>query len=197
MKQSDTTTEIEGKVLDVDPLAVVRKLQELGAKYESTMHFERCVCDTIPVTESRWVRLRTDGSKTTLSVKEIADDSVTGTSEWEVTVSSYDDMLTILQKMGISPRSRQENYRVLFTYKDAEVSVDLWPQLKPYVEIETKTDETHIYAIAEELGFDKDQVIGTNTQGLYEAVGIDIKTTPVVAFESEPAVIGDIKKLVG
>ena len=62
-------TEYEGRVLDIDKGAVRRKLADCGAELIAKKDYRRYVFNTIPAIKDRWVRLRTDGQRTTLTVK--------------------------------------------------------------------------------------------------------------------------------
>jgi adenylate cyclase class 2 len=165
--------------------SVTQRLKELGAIFKGEFHYKRYVFDTHPAVKSRWIRLRTDGTQTTLTAKEIQNDTTTGTSEWEVEVSDLETTLTILEKIGIKPKSVQENYRLLFLLKEDEVTIDFWPELRPYVEIESSS-AARIEQIAELLGFTKNDITGLNTQGLYAAKNINLDDVKELVFEQKP-----------
>lgn len=191
MGETKSNIEVEGKILNVSPENVAKKLKEINATFINTLHYKRYVFDTIPSVESRWIRLRTDGTKTTLTAKEIQNDSTTGTSEWEVVVSDLETTLTILNKIGISPKAVQENYRLLFEVEGDEVTIDFWPGLDPYIEIES-ADHNKIENIAGLLGYKAEDITGINTQGLYKKKGVDLDSVKELTFEVEPK---DIKKV--
>ena len=54
---------------------------------------------TIPAVKNRSVRLRTDGQKTKLTVKEITKATVDGVYEWETVVDDFETTLIMLEKM--------------------------------------------------------------------------------------------------
>ncbi len=95
-----TNIEFEGKVLEINEKNILKKLGEQKAKFIGEYTQRRYVFNTIPFSEDRWVRLRSNGEKSTLAVKEIGDDSVSGTSEWEVEVSDFEETLEILKKLA-------------------------------------------------------------------------------------------------
>lgn len=174
-------TEIEGKILDVNPPEIKARLKKLGAKRVDDYFFKRYVFDVVPAHKNKWIRLRTDGKKTTLTVKELIDDSTEGTREWEIEISSFDTAVLILKEMGITPRGYQENRRCLYEYKGAEISIDEWPKIPPYIEIEAKTTN-QIKKIALELGYDTDSVTGKNTEKIYSQYGIRLKDIENMKF---------------
>lgn len=174
--------EYEAKVLNIDSADVIEKLEALGATKVKDYTFRRYVFDTLPKIESRWVRLRSDGEKTTLTVKQIASDEIDGTSEWEVVVSDIDTTLTILEKIGLTPRGYQENLRTEYDLEGVEISIDTWPRLQPYIEIEA-TNKATVIETARRLGFDESQLTGANTEKLYSEIGIDLSATARLTFE--------------
>lgn len=188
MATRDSNIEIEGKLLRIDPVAVVEKLINLGATFQKKYHYKRYVFDTIPKVDNCWVRLRTDGERTTLAVKEIANNSMTGTKEWEVDVTSIEDTLVILSKIGLKSKAVQENYRLMFLFEQTEIAVDFWPQLEPYLEIESDSEST-IRDIARNLGYSEVNLDGVNTQQLYEDAGINLDATPELVFDKIPTSI--------
>lgn len=62
-------TEYEVKILDIAVDKIKCKLDSLGAKFVGRKDFKRNVFDVRPKKKNSWLRLRTDGSKTTLTVK--------------------------------------------------------------------------------------------------------------------------------
>ena len=175
------TKEIEGHILNVNPEDIIQKLEELGAEKTKAYNFRRYVFDTIPATPNRWVRLRTDGHETTLAVKEITSQTADGTSEWEVITSDIDTTLQILEKIGISPRGYQENTRQEFILDGDTLSIDTWPKLQPFIEIEAQS-EAQIIAIAAKLGFSSNDISYKDVDTLYTEIGINLKTTPKLTF---------------
>ena len=59
--------EYEIRVLEVDKEKLIKRLEELGAQLIGDFDQKRYVFDTIPKQDSKWIRLRTNGKKTTLT----------------------------------------------------------------------------------------------------------------------------------
>lgn len=95
--QSSANIEFEGKVLEINEKNILKKLGEQKAKFICEYTQRRYVFNTILFSENRWIRLRSNGEKSTLAVKEIGDDRVSGTSELEVSVSDFEETLEILK----------------------------------------------------------------------------------------------------
>ena len=173
--------EIEGRILNINPEETKKKLLAIGAKPLGFYNFRRYVFDPVVGAPHRWLRLRTDGNKTTLTFKELTSDSYTGTKEWEIEVSDFENTRLILEKTGIKHRSYQENTRDEYEYQGAKLSIDHWPKLGFVLEIEVKQEED-IQKIANMLGFKSQDVISTEYGELFRNIGIDINNCEVLKF---------------
>ncbi|MFC2702246.1 MAG: class IV adenylate cyclase [Candidatus Nanosyncoccus sp.] len=173
--------EIEGRILNIDPEETKAKLLAIGAKPLGFYNFRRYVFDPAVGAPHRWLRLRTDGDKTTLTFKELTNDSFTGTEEWEIEVSDFETTLLILEKTGIKYRSYQENTRDEYEYQGTKLSIDHWPKLGYLLEIEVEKEDD-IREIADRLGFKPQDVVSTDYSELYRNIGIDINNCEFLKF---------------
>ena len=64
-------TEYEIRVLEIDKEKLIKKLEELGAEFKGDNEQKRYVYDFNPINENKWIRLRTNGRKTTLTYKKM------------------------------------------------------------------------------------------------------------------------------
>ena len=177
--------EYEVRVLDIDKDEMIKKLNDLGATLVEDSYQSRYVYDFNPVNPSKWIRLRTNGSKSTLTIKSIEDKTIDGTKELEVEVSSFEDTNLILNELGYKSKGFQENKRIKFDYKGIEVDIDSWPMIPTYLEIEGKS-ENEVYEMLDILGIDKKDTTTSDVQSIYEEVyGIDIKKRPNLSFDVE------------
>ena len=133
----------------------------------------RYVYDIAAGDESRWIRLRDDGTAVTLTVKEIAHDGIDGTTETEVVVSDFEVTNELLGQIGFQAKSYQENRRVSFEFDGAQLELDSWPLIPPYLEIEGESQE-HVVRVAEILGISEDELTAENTVKVYARYGIDL-----------------------
>ena len=69
-------TEFETKVLEINVEKIILKLESLWAKFIWKKEQKRFTYDFHPIQKNSWVRLRTDGIKTTLTIKEIENDNI-------------------------------------------------------------------------------------------------------------------------
>ena len=102
--------ERELTVLDIDLDDFIKRLEELGAEKQGEFLQRRYVFDVKPVNPKKWIRLRTNGKKTTLTIKEIKDkNAIEGTEELEIVVDDLDKTKEILNHLGYESRNYQEN----------------------------------------------------------------------------------------
>lgn len=176
------SVEFEAKVLGIDPAATVRAIVARGGRRTAdTVLLRRYVYDVTSGDASRWIRLRDNGFSSSLTVKEIRHDGIDGTEETEVEVSSFDGTNDLLEKLGFTARSYQENRRTSFELDGAQLEIDEWPLIPPYLEIEAQS-RAEVLRIAGLLGYSEDELTGENTVKVYARHGIDLLTLSRVSF---------------
>ena len=67
--------EFETKILNINEEKIKAILNDLWAVYIWTKNFRRYTYDFSPIDLNKWIRLRTDWNNTTLTIKEIKNDS--------------------------------------------------------------------------------------------------------------------------
>lgn len=162
--------EYELRVLNIDKENFIKDIEKCGAKFVNNYEQKRYVYDFNPIDENRWIRLRTDGMKTTLAIKEYKDDSIGGTEEVEIEVSNMEKTNLILEKLGYHKRSVQENKRTRYMLDDVEIDIDTWPHLNTYVEFES-SDEEKIKSLLNKLNIDMKDTTTMNVQAIYLSLG--------------------------
>ncbi|WP_067905071.1 class IV adenylate cyclase [Nocardia vaccinii] len=173
--------EHEAKILGIDPDTIGRRIREKGGHPLGERFMRRYVYDITPGDESKWIRLRDNGSSTTLAVKQITSEAIDGTHEVEVTVSDFTATNELLKLMGFTPKSYQETKRVSFTLEDAQLELDTWPLIPPYLEIEAATKE-EVIRVADLLGYTESDLTAENTIKIYARHGIDLNTILELRF---------------
>lgn len=139
--------EIEVKFLNVDHDVVRSKLNGLGATLDHPMRLMRRAILDYPDSRLRetgdaweWVRVRDEGDKTTITFKRVMRDDRKEVYETEVEVSSYVKAVALLCAIGLEVKSEQETKRETWALDGAEVVLDEWPWIPPYIEIEAEYD---------------------------------------------------------
>lgn len=175
-------TEFEVRILDVNVSELVERLEKVGAKFINNYNQKRYIYDFKPVQNGKWVRLRTDGEKTTLTIKEIKNDGIAGTKELEIEVSDIEKTNLILEELGYKARSYQENKRTRYIYNNIEIDIDTWPKIPTYVEFEGQSEE-ELIRFVEMLGFTKDDLVTFGVSKIYKHYGLDIDSYNILKFD--------------
>ena len=168
--------EYEARVLEIDVLNFQKKLEELGAVKKWERLQKRYTYDFTPKRDNSWVRLRTNGEETTLTIKIVVDkNDLGGTQEYEVVVSDFEKMNDILEMLGYKHRNYQENKRIRYILDEVEIDIDTWPLIPTYAEIEGKNKEV-VIAILKKLDyFDSDKVTTLDVTSIYNDIyNIDV-----------------------
>ena len=135
----------------------------------------------IPKQEEKWVRLRTDGNKTTLTIKEVVDHTITGTQEMEVEVSDFLLAHKMLLEFGLKQIAYQENKRVSYVYNGVDIEIDTWPKIPTYLEVEGP-DEQSVLQTIKDLGFSQKQAISKPIKLIYKDYGINLHDIDELRF---------------
>lgn len=155
-------TEYEAKFVNVDHDEIRKKLRELDAELEQPMRLmKRAIVETEELrAKHAFIRVRDEGDKVTLTYKQFKDLSVDGAKEHELEVSDFQATVDLLGAAGLPYHSLQESKRETWSLDDAEIVLDKWPWLNPYIEIEGAS-EANVKKIAGKLGLEwSDAVFG-------------------------------------
>lgn len=171
--------EVEARLLEVDVKSFVEKLEENNAQFVGDWLQVRNCYDFTPVKENSWIRLRTNGVETTLTIKEIENSGISGTKESEIVVSDFDETDLILNKLGYFARSKQENRRIRYMLNGVEIDIDFWPMIPTYVEFEAENEE-QIKTVCEKLDVDFSKLVTLDVSSIYLHYGIEIEKLPQV-----------------
>lgn len=178
--------EIETKIVDIDERGLRASLKSRGARHEGITKFRRYVFDMHPNKRAdsydEFVRIRTDGRNSTLTYKFRSGTGLANTEEVEVAVSDFGAAHDIVSKLwkGAKPYY-QENTIDAWRYKGAEISIVKWPGVRPYVEVEAKSERGVRRAIAE-IGIKGTELGNTNLVRIFELSGMGGRDTGDLRF---------------
>lgn len=186
-------TEYEAKFLDIKPDAIRRTLADLGAILvhpEVLMRRKNFDFPDWRLEENgAWVRVRDEGDKVTLSFKQLIDRTLEGTKEAEVIVSDFETACLILDKIGLRQKAYQETKREKWTLNGSEVTIDTWPWVPSFLEIEA-CDEKTVEETASMLGLSladaKHGSVEVVYQNYYDVSEHEIDHCPVYTFGEVP-----------
>ena len=164
-------TEIEARLLDINEEEFIASLKSHNATFVGDWLMSRNVYDFNPIDDNKWIRLRTTGDETTLTIKEIVDDGIEGTRELEIVVSDFDATNEILNKLGYFARGSQTNRRIRYILDDVEIDIDFWPLIPTYVEFE---------ALCKKLNINFDSLTTMSVPEVYDHYGHNVRTCPTI-----------------
>ena len=176
--------EYECRLLNCNVEEFLKKLEHHNAEFVGDWLQLRYCYDFHPVKENSWIRLRTTGKETTLTIKEIQTSKIDCTKESEIVVSDFKTTDEMLNKMGYTARSKQENRRIRFMLDDVEIDIDFWPNIPTYVEFEGKSEQA-IADVCKKLGLDYTKLTTMDVSSIYEYYGYDISKSPILMLEEE------------
>lgn len=177
-------TEYEVRVLEIDSKKIIDKLNKLHAKLIFDAVQRRYVYDLKPKVESKWVRLRTNGIKSTLAIKNVATSEIDGTQELEIEVDDFDRCHLILKELGYEERSYQENKRIQYDLNGVEIDIDTWPGMPTYMEVEGASEDA-VYHALDVLGIKKEDCTSLDVESIYYKYNIDVKNIKELKFKEE------------
>ncbi|WP_433499788.1 CYTH domain-containing protein [Sphaerimonospora sp. CA-214678] len=105
--------EYEAKFLNVDVIDLQTRLTALGATQSSPRTLlTRKIFKNDVLEKGQWIRLRDEGCRSTLTLKQVTDaTTIDGTTEIETEVTDIHAMADILRRIGLREVRYQENYR--------------------------------------------------------------------------------------
>lgn len=189
-------TEFEAKFYPVDKEEYRKKLASIGAKLaipERKMVRVVATDSFNPILSPKHaIRIRDEGDVVRLSLKISAEENgkVSDQKEIDVEVSDFDKTREIFEAVGVRFNRRQETLREEWDYKGAQITIDTWPGIDSYSEIEADS-EAKVKEIAQELGFDWEKKIITPAPEIYAKVyGMEMEDVLTkisnITFENNP-----------
>ena len=148
--------EYEAVFTNIEPDSFRAVLTSAGAELARAEYMQKRSAFNLPdsvVTHKGWARVRDEGDKITMSVKSIEGEGIESQKESCVTVDSFKQAESLLTQLGCDRKAYQETKRELWMLDGVEVTIDTWPFLEPFVEVEGSS-EAVVKAVAEKLGFD-------------------------------------------
>jgi adenylate cyclase class 2 len=182
--------EYEATFVKVDKDEIRKRLTKVGAKLIKPEFLQKRVTFNLPnghELKGGWLRVRDEGDKITLSLKVVDGDKIENQKEISLVVNNFENTCDILQTIGCVKKSYQETKRELWKINDVEITIDEWPFLEPFVEIEGPSEQA-VKVVAGELGFEwsnaKFCVVGTLYAEKYGITEDKINNqTPKIVFD--------------
>ncbi len=146
--------EYEATFLDIDVPKIRRQLKKIGAKKIYAPFLQKRYNFDLPKDKrGSWLRLRQEKGKITLSLKVVGGKRMTDQKEICLHINDLDLARQLLLYIGCKQRAYQENWRELWKINNTEITIDHWPFLNPYLEIEAHS-ESKVKKVCQLLGLD-------------------------------------------
>ncbi|MDD2807607.1 MAG: hypothetical protein PHW95_03755 [Patescibacteria group bacterium] len=156
--------EFETKILDIDIASLKEKLD--GAVFTSRRLIKRLVFDLPNKEDKAWIRIIDN----TLSYKNYKTYTIGGIEEFEFEVNP-EKAAKLLKVLGCELIAEQYNYEQSCRWNDVEITIEEWPMIPPYIEIEGGSKSAVLEAI-KRMGYVKHFPI--TTKMVYEKYGINL-----------------------
>ncbi|MDD4409747.1 MAG: CYTH domain-containing protein [Candidatus Pacebacteria bacterium] len=180
-------SEIEAKFLKINKDKIREKLATLGACLVRHEFNQKRVNFYLPgekKTDNSWIRVRDDGGKITLSLKEVIGSDILDQKEVSIGIDSFDNAVKLLESIGCERKKIIFTRRELWRIDDVEITIDTWPFLEPFIEIEGPSEDS-VKKIAELLGLNF-------IEAVFGAVGKVYKDRFGISLDEIEKIVGDI-----
>ena len=161
--------EYEATFENVDKDIIRKKLKKLNASLIKKEFLQKRVVFDLPKgheIKGGWLRVRDEQDKITLSLKIVDGDKIENQKEICLKIDNFENAISLLETIGCRKKAFQESKRELWKLNDVEITLDEWPFLEPYVEVEGK-NENEVREISEKLGFDYKKALFCSVDTLY------------------------------
>lgn len=163
--------EVEAKFLDIEPGVMRRTLQSAGGEMLYGRELQRRAMFDTPDHRldelGTWLRLRSTGDRISLALKREVGGGINGTVELEVEVGDFTTMGTILGQLGFVVKAEVDTYREAWRLRQCEVTLDEWPHIPPFIEIEGPSEQA-VREATEQLSLDFSSAVFGSADVLYE-----------------------------
>jgi len=184
--------EYEATFIKINKKEIKKRLEDSGAKLIRKEYLQKRAVFLLPKgneINGGWLRVRDEGDKITMSLKIVDGDKIHDQKEVMLQVDNFEEAKKFLVSIGCEEKAYQESKRELWKLDDVEITVDEWPFLEPFVEVEGNSEEV-VKAVSKKIGFDYGKAKFCAVDTLYsEKYGIEKEqinnNTPKILFEME------------
>ena len=162
--------EYEATFLNVNKDKIRKRLKKAGAKLIRPEFLQKRVPFHLPKdkrSKDAWLRVRDEGDKITLSLKVVDGKKIENQKEICLEVNDFNKAVKLLELIGCKKKSYQETKRELWELDNVEITIDEWPFLEPFVEVEGKS-EAKVKRVSEKIGFNYDKALFCAIGKLYK-----------------------------
>jgi adenylate cyclase class 2 len=162
--------EFEATFPNVNKEETRQKLKSVGAELIYTETLQKRSNFYLPdKNEHSWIRVRDEGKGViTMSYKNVPDktDNISDQKEICLKIDNFAKAKDFLAALDCVEKSYQETRRESWQLQGAEITIDEWPFLNPFVEVEAES-ENIVKNVSEILGFAYGDALFCNVFYLY------------------------------
>lgn len=161
--------EYEATFSNIDKDEIRARLKNAGALLLKPEFLQKRVVYELPAGHEipgGWLRVRDESDKITMSLKVVNGDKIEDQKEICLTIDNFEKGQKFLTAIGARRKAYQESRRELWRLDETEVTIDEWPYLEPYVEVEGRS-EAAVRTASAKLDFDYGQAIFGAVDVLY------------------------------
>ena len=185
-------TEYEATFTNIDKQDIRERLKKIKGKLIRPEFLQKRIVFNLPKgneIKGGWARVRDEGDKITMSLKVVDGTGIESQKEICLKIDSLEKAEEFLTILGCEKKAYQENKRELWKIAGVEVTIDEWPFLEPFVEIEGESEES-VKNVAKKLGFDYQKALFCSIDTLYSnkynlSEDIINNQTPKIVFGME------------
>lgn len=179
--------EIEATFTDIVKDQIRTQLTKIGAKLvQKETLMRRTIFD---LEKLSYARVRDEGNRITMSYKHLDSLTIDGMKEVCINISNYEDGITLLKACGLKVKSVQESYREEWKLNDVEITIDTWPWIPSYIEIEGPNTKS-VQQTANQLGFKMSEALYGGADEVYkiyfDITNDEINFYPEIRFTNIP-----------
>ncbi len=183
--------EYEATFTDINKDEVRARLKKAGAELIRPEYLQKRIPFHLPKEKrspDAWLRVRDEGDKTILSLKIVDGENIEDQKELCLTIDSFANAVDLLTLIGCEPKSYQETHRELWRLDGVDITIDEWPFLEPFVEVEGKSEQS-VKHVSQQIGFEYSTALFCAVGKLYQMkYGIhpdEINTASKIVFNME------------
>lgn len=181
--------EYEATFPNIDKDKIRLKLKETGAQIIRPEFLQKRVVFKLPKgheIEGGWIRVRDEKDKITMSLKVIDGEKIENQKEICLKVDNFKEAELFLTTIGCKKKAYQESKREMWRLDDVEITIDEWPFLEPFVEIEGKSEEI-VKLVCKKLGLNYSRALFCSVDVFYSKkynLPVDVinNQTPEILF---------------
>jgi len=186
--------EYEAKFTNINKDEMRLKLKNVGANLVRPKFLQKRVVFNLPEGHKlkdawSWIRVRDEGDKITMSLKVVDGYKIENQKELCLEVNSLKEAELFLTTIGCRKKSYQETKRELWMLDNVEITIDEWPFLEPFIEVEGES-EKKVKEICEKMKLDYSKALFCAVGPLYQKkynISLDVinNQTPRIVFGEE------------